>query len=236
MLVDGSKFYRLVEGGLTLQTIDPSGGTVYNGGFFASRSTAGFDINIAETPTASNFVWADRANFSAVSYPIDVSGFTSDFMFIAKVVDTTTWTNEGAMYGIGIGDTADPASATAGALAGWQDVAGGSDFINVRASQAWGTINSNNAIDASRSLQAQMNWNDAKDEGLWSLATFYSNAPNETTASRQSDGSGSALDVSGGTLHLYLFGARQSGGAPASNFPMRFSFKIGLVDLSGLNA
>lgn len=198
--------------------------------FIINPSATGFDVDNGVAAAALNFTWANRVLYGALSYTIDVSGYTGRFLALLNLVNTTTYTDEGLIVGAGFGNAADPAAATVGGLFGADDTAGGSTNITSRSSgDLWGTLNSLNAAADTVRERARLDFRQDRTAVAYSSVTF---ANTSDVVARNAAQVNAALDVSGGTLYVYIFGGLAPASAPAADLAVALTAQLQLVDLA----
>lgn len=209
--------------------IDLSASDNANGpAYIVNVGSASFDVDgDGVAAAASAPTWTNRALYGSRTYEITHT-YTGRFALFLRARQTTTFTDDGIFFGVGVSDNTDPASATNGFLMGWQDDAAANANVTARASGTIaGTINGAElpaGIDVCETVLVF-----AANQTTVNVSGTSFNE-DDGTLERSASTSGVTLDVSGGTIYVHLF-AGHFAGTPSGDLSVAMTLEYFMVDL-----
>lgn len=233
MLVDGSRFYRPMAAGadeVVLTALDFTAPDATSGpAYIINADGDGFDVDDGVAAAASDPTWTNRALYGWMSWAVDVSGMSGEFLLLLELDNSSSLDDDGLVILGGFGDHEDPTSATVGGLFGIEDVASTAQIRARATGDLWASLNALETEGDCPDMVGVLHFNAAHTEVLGSSAYFHADGAGST---RSSSGSGAALDASGGTVHVYV-GAGYRSGTPSADIPVLLTAQYRLIDLSG---
>lgn len=184
--------------GAVWEALDLSGGTITSPKFVLARTadTIEFDSDAgdaASPPTTANFALYDVCTLLT----LDISEYTNPRVELAAYWEDAA-SAKGSTFLLGLGDNADPASATKVSIAGWVD--GSLGWLCRRYGQVGSASSSATKTATDRFLLVHDFDDGSHAEGL--RASFRSAAGDTANVNTASENK--AWDTTGGSLYVYL--------------------------------